>query len=272
MLEIIVTTLILVAAFIAVAWYANYRTKKMAKLLDLDDESDQEEYNGDSFDSLYEQELEQQTKELAKGTVDSEPTVTLSSPVAAPAPAAEKTAPSFSAVEQDDVELPTTAEQTPEPELAMNNDLAQEHDWDMVISFSIMAVEGQQFAGQLVRSTLDNADLHFGDMQIYHRYTPGVQQQTLFSVANILDPGTLIPDSLVGTSTPGLLMFARLPGPINGLTLFDDLLETANKLALTLGGVLCNDQRQPISDQEVEAMRSRIFDMNMTLQIESNQQ
>jgi len=269
-LEIIVITLILVAAFIAVAWYANYRTKKMAKLLDLDDESDQEEYNGDSFDSLFEQELEQQTKELVEDTVDSEPTVTLSSPT----PATERAAPSFSAVEQDEVDLPVaavTAEPEFEPEPAMNNDLAQEHDWDMVISFSIMAVEGQQFAGQLVRTTLDNADLHFGDMQIYHRYTPGVQPQTLFSVANILDPGTLIPDSLTSSSTPGLLMFARLPGPVNGLTLFDDLLETANKIALTLGGVLCNDQRQPISDQEVEAMRSRIFDMNMTLQIESNQ-
>ena len=43
-----------------------------------------------------------------------------------------------------------------------------------------------------------------------------------FSVANIIEPGTFNPQDDATMNTPGVLMFAKLPGPVNGLTLFDD--------------------------------------------------
>ena len=251
--------------FVAVAWYAHSRSQKMAKLLDLDGDSDEEIYDGESFDALYAQELEQQDIEQASTNINSEPTVSLS-PSAASSSTTQNRAVSPTNSEKTEAE-PTL---TP-PKNEMRMEMAQEHDWDMVVSFTIMAMEGEQFSGKAVKSTLDNLDLHFGDMQIYHRYTPGLQKQTLFSVANILDPGTLLPESMATMTTPGLLIFTRLPGPTNGLTLFDDLLDTAQKLAVTLGGVLSDEQRQPISDASLEEMRRRIFDLNLTLQTESNQ-
>jgi len=142
---------------------------------------------------------------------------------------------------------------------------------DMVIALTIMAGDTTRFSGKAVKAGLDSSNLQFGDLQVYHRFTTGLRnRQSIFSVANILDPGTLLPDELISLTTPGLLIFARLPGPVNGLIVFDDLLETAQSLTEKLGGTLCDDARQPISDSRLESMRSRIFNLNFALHNENN--
>jgi cell division protein ZipA len=260
-LEIFVITIALFVAFIAVAWFAHIRTKKASSLLDLDGESTNdsanENYSGESFDALYEQELKQGQPQHSRD-IHSEPTISLS----AAAQTANTTAePIFN----------TTATEPSTQQTEMKLNASPEQDWEMVISFTIMAMPGEQFSGRAVKSTLDTLDMHFGEMQLFHRYTAGMQKQSLFSVANIIDPGTLLPDSLTTMSTPGLLIFAQLPGPTNGLALFDDLLDTAQKMAATLGGVLSDEKREPVDDSTLEEMRSRILSLNLRLQAESNQ-
>jgi cell division protein ZipA len=70
-------------------------------------------------------------------------------------------------------------------------------------------------------------------------------------------------------TSPGILVFAKLPSPINGLTLFDHLLETARKLTEKLSGILCDESRQPITEEIIEAMRSRILTHNFSIHSES---
>jgi cell division protein ZipA len=260
-LEIFVITIGLFVAFIAVAWFAHIRTKKASQLLDLDSESTgdtaDENYSGESFDALYEQELKQRQPQQS-ADIHSEPTISLS--------AAAQTASTASAPVLNSTE--PTIQQT---EMKLDSSPSPEQDWEMVISFTIMAMPGEQFSGRAVKSTLETLDMHFGEMQLFHRYTAGVQKQSLFSVANIIDPGTLMPDNFATMNTPGLLIFARLPGPTNGLALFDDLLDTAQKMAATLGGALSDEKREPVDDSTIEEMRSRILSLNLRLQAESNQ-
>lgn len=142
-------------------------------------------------------------------------------------------------------------------------------DWEMVVALTIMATESQMFTGRAIRQALEKQEMRFGDMQIYHRYSLNNRRQILFSVANILDPGTLLPDQLVSMKTPGLLVFTRLPGPINGLSIFDSMLETAQELTAYLGGTLCDEKREPITDIHLESMRNRIFELNLSLQAAS---
>jgi cell division protein ZipA len=133
-----------------------------------------------------------------------------------------------------------------------------------------MAESGKAFTGRAVKAALEKHDLHFGDMQIYHKFNAGSRKQTLFSVANILDPGTLLPDKFVSMTTPGLLIFARLPGPVNGLALFDDLLDTAQGLSEQLDGVLCDETRQPVTDEVLESMRGKILNYQMAQQADNS--
>ena len=65
--------------------------------------------------------------------------------------------------------------------------------------------------------------------------------------------------------TPGLLIFARLPGPVNGLALFDDLLDAAQKMTDKLDGTLCDESRQALSQSSIESMRSRILNSQFTI-------
>jgi cell division protein ZipA len=262
-LEIFVITIALFVVFIAVAWFAHIRSKKVSQLLDLDGEptndAADENYTGDSFDALYEQELKQQQPQHSRD-IHSEPTISLS---AAAQTANITTEPVLNAA--------VTATESTKQQTEMKLDASPEQDWEMIVSFTVLAMPGEQFSGRAVKSTLDTLDMHFGEMQLFHRYTAGMQKQNLFSVANIIDPGTLIPDSFATMNTPGLLIFAQLPGPTNGLALFDDLLDTAQKMAATLGGILSDEKREPVDDAKIEEMRSRILSLNLRLQAESNQ-
>ena len=107
-------------------------------------------------------------------------------------------------------------------------------------------------------------------MNSYHRMTKGAHKQSLLSISNIIDPGTFNPQDTSSMTTPCVVIFAKLPGPVNGLTLFDDVLETAQYLTEQLDGVLCDELRKPVTQNTLETMRSKIFSLNLSLQTEQH--
>lgn len=272
MVEIIVLTIVIIVAFIAVGWFSHYRSQQHAKAFEKELQSGEPEQESDfhqRFDAVFEKQMHA-TEHEANTSIDAEPQVTLSGTATQPVTDSnEKPDPKIHISEPEAV----TTEAEPEVDAASapGQQQASVPDWDMVIALTIMAPDNLLFEGKQVMQVLDNLEMHFGDMHIYHRYSDASRKQVLFSAANILDPGTLIPQQLTGSTTPGLLLFTRLPGPVNGMTLFDELLSTAQTMSTSLGGVLCDDRRQPLSDDALEEMRSRIFNYNLALQQESSQ-
>jgi cell division protein ZipA len=237
--EIILLSVVVLVALVIGGWYTHSRQQQRAqefeRELDRFDEADNSDFHA-RFDSVF-----------AQDTVD------LSNGVNVRLDSNEKVIDDdFDEIEIDEDFDDAEVDESP--------------DWEMVVALTIMAPESQMFTGRAIKSALDQQEMHFGDMQIYHRYTVNNRRQTLFSVANILDPGTLLPDQLISMKTPGLLMFARLPGPVNGLTVFDSMLDTAQQLTAYLGGILCDEKREPITDKHLEATRNRIFELNLSLQ------
>jgi len=302
--EIVIFILVLLAAFIGVAWYARRSSQKRAMDLDLDHLEPEINLDND-FNDYFERELQQQSI----GDIDSEPSVSLSSAaekivselepvinledkVAEPKASQASTKKVQSTIDfviDDDIEPIEDAMASPADQQALKSSLPRDDferiqptavetkpkpprkdSDDLVIALTIMAPENERFAGRAVKAALESSNLHFGDLQVYHRFTGGARRQSIFSVANILDPGTLLPDKFISLTTPGLLIFARLPGPVNGLAMFDDLLETAQSLTEKLGGTLSDDTREPISESRLEAMRSRIFNLNFAIHNENH--
>jgi cell division protein ZipA len=296
-LDLVIIAIVVLAVFAGAIWYAK-RSSEQRKAL-LEDINNIEPEMGDSsqFGDLFQQEVAQQRIDSDRFEVDAEPTVSFSDAVkvapTTPDSIAEPPAelgdemPMFNEVIDDDLQLdniqidsdnmPEQQQNVMSPDSGSSNkdraaeEPAQVDEVEMVIAFTVMARGDALFSGKSIKAILESLDLHFGDMQIYHRQVPGLRTQSIFSVANILDPGTLNPDSFATMNTPGLLIFSRLPGPVNGLTLFDDLLDTAQKMADKLDGVLSDEARQPVNQATVEAMRSRILELNMKLQTENNQ-
>ncbi len=288
------------AAFVGVAWYARRASEKRAWDLDLDHLEPEINLDND-FNEYFEHELEQQSI----GDIDSDPAVSLSAAAekkvadiesvaslkneAAKPQVSIKTGRStLNVVIDDDIDAIEETASQPVSDSAEHSEYLEQEERiqpspietepkparkdsdDLVIALTIMAPENERFSGRAVKAALESSNLHFGDLQIYHRFTAGSRKQSIFSVANILDPGTLLPDKFTSLTTPGLLIFARLPGPVNGLAMFDDLLETAQSLTEKLGGTLSDDTREPISESRLEAMRSRIFHLNFAIHNENN--
>jgi len=275
-LEFTVIIISILAIFLAVAWYAYRSSKQRSQLLKDIDNIEPKLGESEQFGAVFQQELQQQTIDSERFDIDSEPTISLSDGAQSHIDeqqieinrqtSKEKNESITSDRIEEDLKIQSIDEPIKKQGIASDNI----NDWEMVVAFTIMARDGTTFSGRAIKTTLESLDLHFGDLQIYHRQVPGLRTQALFSVANILDPGTLNPDSFATMQTPGLLIFSRLPGPVNGLTLFDDLLDTAQKMADKLNGVLSDESRQAVSQATIEAMRSRILTMNLQLQAEQN--
>lgn len=262
MLEIIII-FIVVATFAGVVWYAMHRSRrnKRNKLTQQMIRVEPELSKDNVFSSVLQQQMTQHTIDT---TIDDEPNISLSDQVkqttySAPENKAQQSEIHFKANDDIDVNIELAEDDMPAIDIV--------NEWDMVIAFTIMAGEGQQFSGADIKFALESEQFHYGEMNLFHRFIQ--QKKPLFSVANVLAPGTFGLDKLNMMATPGILVFAKLPGPINGLSLFDDLLKTSQSLTTKLSGILCDETRKPVNEDTIEAMRSRILNLNFSMHSES---
>ncbi|MBP7713058.1 MAG: cell division protein ZipA [Gammaproteobacteria bacterium] len=135
---------------------------------------------------------------------------------------------------------------------------------ELIIVLNVMAEPGRPFPGTEVRSALESVDMRYGDMQVFHHHGVGDMrtEQPVFSVANLLKPGTFDVASLEGFATPGLVMFMRLPGPLDPRVAFELMLNTGQRLAESLHGELRDETRSVLSAQTIAHVRERIAEFN----------
>lgn len=119
----------------------------------------------------------------------------------------------------------------------------------------IAAETEEGFQGPDIINALDNSGLTFGEMDVYHRMVlSGNGESSLFNVANGIKPWTLVPDELArGASTPGLSLVLNLPSPIDDGEALHDFMRTAERITSHLGGVLKNQNQEPITAEQRRA-------------------
>ncbi len=139
---------------------------------------------------------------------------------------------------------------------------AAESGEELHIVMTVMARSGERFSGDALRNALERADLHHGDMNIFHRHElPGDRHSaTLFSAANVLAPGDFEPARMETLSSPGIAMFMRLPGPESPGDAFQQMLDAATTVAEELDGTLCDETRSHLTPQSINHLRERIAD------------
>lgn len=128
---------------------------------------------------------------------------------------------------------------------------------DRLIVFYLKAPSGQAFAGSALFEALAAAGMTLGEMGIYHdRNSHG---DTIFSVANIFEPGTLDIDDPEHFSTRGVALFMQLPlagKAMDETDAFERMLGKAEILAGRLGGELHDEHHQPLDDAGVARARA----------------
>ncbi|WP_027331124.1 cell division protein ZipA [Marinimicrobium agarilyticum] len=133
-----------------------------------------------------------------------------------------------------------------------------------VLIINVMAPSGQQFRGDALLDALLDAGLRYGDMNIFHRYEdPKGGGAILFSLANMVKPGTFDLDGMDDFTTPGVSLFMTLPlesVDLENVEVFDEMLEAARSIAFELGGEMKDENRSVLTRQTQEHCRQRIHE------------
>jgi cell division protein ZipA len=130
---------------------------------------------------------------------------------------------------------------------------------ERIVSLFVMAREGQAFNGTDLIVAAEKAGLEYGDMGIYHRLVIGKREAgPIFSVANMLKPGSFDLTRLDALRTPGLSFFMTLPGPVTALDAWDAMLPAAQRLAELLDGQVLDEERNALGRQRIAHIRDEL--------------
>ncbi|MES9856628.1 MAG: cell division protein ZipA [Sedimenticola sp.] len=129
-----------------------------------------------------------------------------------------------------------------------------------ILQLNVVARNGQ-FCGTDIFKAVTDLQLVYGDMLIYHRYDGDpARGRVLFGMASMVEPGTIPTDNLDKFFTPGLTLFAQLPGYQDGIVVFSDMLFTAERLAVMLDGNLQDGSHSDLSRQTISHIREGILE------------
>ena len=127
-----------------------------------------------------------------------------------------------------------------------------------IIYLNLRSRDGLIEGPDLIRA-MQKFDLTHGEMGIFHRLTPG-SDQPLFSVANMLEPGSFDADKLATLETPGLTLFLRLPRTFDALHALDEMWVVAKGLGAELNADILDRNHQLFTSQKQQNMRDEVLE------------
>ncbi len=130
---------------------------------------------------------------------------------------------------------------------------------ERIVTLYVTARGNARFSGSDIAVAAEKAGLQFGDMQIFHRPLDGKPDAgPIFSMANMVKPGTFDMSRIDELQTPGLSFFMTLPGPLSALDAWDAMLPAAQRMAELLGGNVLDEERNALGRQRIAVLRDEL--------------
>ena len=137
-------------------------------------------------------------------------------------------------------------------------------EYSEVLVINVAAKPDREFYGVDLLQALLGSGLRFGDMSIFHRhFDQDPSSPVMFSVANMVNPGTFDLNQINDFATRGVCFFMTLPNVANSMQAFDRMLDAAQQLRIALDGDLKDDNRSVMTAQTIEHYRQRVRDFDL---------
>lgn len=138
------------------------------------------------------------------------------------------------------------ATEEPEPEM-------------QVIVLNVHCEGDVPFVGDKLFESMQQNGLFYGEMDIFHRHADlSGTGKVLFSVANMMKPGTFQHSDPAEFTTKGISFFMTLPCFGQPDQNFKLMLKTAQQIADDMGGYVLDDQRNLMTPMRLDAYRQQI--------------
>lgn len=149
------------------------------------------------------------------------------------------------------------------PKTAVKPQQNSASDVTEVLVLNVTAKKGRLIMGERLLSLMEGLDLQFDERKIFSRRPSEAEGDALFSVANMLQPGTFDLNTMENFATVGVTLFLPLPAPTSSFEAFEEMLQTAQDLVRSIDGELRDDQRNMMTGQTIEHYRQRVRDFEL---------
>ncbi len=121
---------------------------------------------------------------------------------------------------------------------------------------------GKPYMGYELHQALLDAEMRFGEMDLFHRYATQDRGKILFSIAAATPTGQFSLENMGSFKCNALFLFMCLDTKSKLMDRFDLMLDTARQLAEELGGDIVDDLLRPINAGVIKKIRERICDID----------
>ena len=141
----------------------------------------------------------------------------------------------------------------------------------LVIALTVMAAQNTTFSGVAISEVMHDLGFTLGKMQIFHKLseTQALKPVPLYSVANVVKPGTFDLAAIETLSTPGIALFMQVSTLRGSNEVFDAMLAAGTTLARRLGGELRDETRSTLTTQSINHLREQIIEFTRQLRVKS---
>lgn len=157
------------------------------------------------------------------------------------------------------------AESAPSVEAPVERPAVERRKPEKVVTLRVVGREGGEMKAEEAVLALKRVGLTHGRYGIFHRMPESGEDEPIFSVASLTEPGSFDLANLQDASIAGLSLFLALPGGGDPVVAFDTMVQFARDLADDLDGILLDERGSSWSIQRERYIREEIIEFHHQL-------
>jgi len=150
-----------------------------------------------------------------------------------------------------------------QPPAASDSRELERPETPLLLSLHITPKEGV-FDGEAIVRAASQCGVEPGRMEIFHRYADADVESTkhpLFSMANMVKPGTFPFGAMAEFESPGLTLFSQVEGASDDPSRLEVMLTTAHCLADALEAGVRDETRELLTPESEERLRTQVHEL-----------